>query len=59
MLNIFKSMIDTATRQDGWDAPDHWRGTQGRDGLGFHERRKVEQLRRKRALEAGWHKPLW
>lgn len=58
MLNIFKSMIDTATRQDGWDATDSWTGPQGRDGLGFYERRRHEQIRRQRNLlemqRRGW-----
>jgi hypothetical protein len=25
MLGIFNRMINTATRHDDWDAPDHWK----------------------------------
>lgn len=31
MLNIFATMMNVATRQDRWSAPDHWRDRRAPD----------------------------
>jgi hypothetical protein len=43
MLNIFANMMNVATRQDRWGAPDHWRDRRASD------RRSRDELERDRA----------
>ena len=53
MLSIFADMMNTATRQDRWDPPDHWRGPRRRNGLTEAQHAEIERHRLQASL-TGW-----
>lgn len=53
MLSILSNVLKTATRQDRWDPPDHWRDRPRQGGLTELQREEIERHRLQASL-LGW-----
>ena len=53
MLSIFAKTFKTATRQDKWDAPDHFRSPSRRP-ISDREAERIDQFRRSLHYRAPW-----